>query len=220
MMILAIDTATRWTGLALHDGTAVLSEQGWYGHNTQTIELAPAIAATLRWAGIAAADLEAVAVSLGPGSYTGLRVGLGVAKGLSLANQTALIGVPTLDILAAAFQPLDHALLLVAEAGRTRICAARYEWRDRAGWQSEQPPQITTWEQLLAEQSGPLTIAGEITSAAQRQIRTSSKDFHLAPPAAWPRRAGYLAEIGWRRLRKGQTDDVAALVPIYLREPG
>jgi tRNA threonylcarbamoyladenosine biosynthesis protein TsaB len=219
-MILAIDTATRWTGLALHDGTAVLSEQGWYGRNTQTIELAPAIDAMLRRADTEAADLEAIAVSLGPGSYTGLRVGLGVAKGLALANQTPLIGVPTLDILAAAFQPLDHPLLLVAEAGRTRVCAARYTWQARTGWHSEETPQITTWEDILAEQSGPLTIAGEIAPAAQRQIRVSNKDFRLAPPAAWPRRAGYLAEIGWRRLRKGQTDDAAALVPIYLREPG
>lgn len=219
-MILAIDTATRWTGLALHDGTAVLSEQGWYGRNTQTIELTPAIEAMLRRVDIAAADLEAIAVALGPGSYTGLRVGLGVAKGLALANQTPLIGVPTLDILAAAFQPLDHPLLLVAEAGRTRVCAARYEWHGRAGWQSPQPPLIVTWEQLLAEQSAPLTIAGEIAPAAQRQIRAGHKGFRLAPAAAWPRRAGYLAEIGWRRLRKGERDDAAALVPIYLRDPG
>jgi tRNA threonylcarbamoyladenosine biosynthesis protein TsaB len=219
-MILAIDTATRWTGLALHDGTAVLSEQGWYGRNTQTIELTPAIDAMLRRVDIAAADLEAIAVALGPGSYTGLRVGLSVAKGLALANQTPLIGVPTLDILAAAFQPLDHPLLLVAEAGRTRVCAARYEWHGRAGWQSPQPPIIATWEQLLAEQSAPLTIAGEIAPAAQRQIRAGHKGFRLAPAAAWPRRAGYLAEIGWRRLRKGESDDAAALVPIYLRDPG
>jgi tRNA threonylcarbamoyladenosine biosynthesis protein TsaB len=219
-MILALDTATRWTALALHSGTAVLSEQGWYGRNTQTIELTPAIDAMLQRAGISAADLDAIAVSLGPGSYTGLRVGMGVAKGLALANQIPLIGVPTLDIVAAAFQPLDHPLLVVAEAGRTRICAARYQWHGRSGWQSDEGPIITTWETLLAEQSAPLTIAGEISPDALRQIRAKGKGFQAAPPAAWPRRAGFLAEIGWRRLRKRQTDDPAALVPIYLREPG
>ncbi len=219
-MILAIDTATRWTALALYNGTAVLSEQGWYGRNTQTIELAPAIATLLQRAEITPADLDAIAVSLGPGSYTGLRVGLGVAKGLALANQTPLIGVPTLDIVAAAFQPLDHPLLAVAEAGRNRVCAARYEWRGRSGWQSEAEPVIVTWDELLAVQEGPLTIAGEINPDAMRQIRTSGKKLQLAPVASWPRRAGFLAEIGWRRLRKGQTDDPAALVPIYLREPG
>jgi tRNA threonylcarbamoyladenosine biosynthesis protein TsaB len=219
-MILAIDTATRWTALALHSGTAVLSEQGWYGRNTQTIELTPAIQAILRRADMTAADLEAIAVALGPGSYTGLRVGLSVAKGLALANQTPLIGVPTLDIVAAAFQPLEHPLLVVAEAGRTRVCAARYKWHGRSGWQSEQEPVIVTWEELLAGQAGPLTIAGEIAPDAMRKIRASGKGFQLAPVAAWTRRAGFLAEIGWRRLRKGQTDDPAALVPIYLREPG
>lgn len=219
-MILAIDTATRWTALALHSGTAVLSEQGWYGRNTQTIDLSPAIAAMLRQANAQVDDLEAIAVALGPGSYTGLRVGLSVAKGLALVNQTALIGVPTLDIVAAAFQPLPHPLLAVAEAGRTRVCAARYTWQKRTGWQSEQPPIIATWDELLTQQDGPLTIAGEITPDAMRKIRVSNHEFYLSPVATWPRRAGFLAEIGWRRLRKGQTDDPAALVPIYLREPG
>jgi tRNA threonylcarbamoyladenosine biosynthesis protein TsaB len=219
-MILAIDTATRWTALALHSGTAVLSEQGWYGRNTQTIELTPAIDTMLRRAEIEADELKAIVIALGPGSYTGLRVGLSVAKGLALANQTPLIGVPTLDIVAAAFQPLDHPLLAVAEAGRTRICAARYEWHGRSGWQNEQPPFTTTWEELLAEQEGPLTIAGEITAEAVRKIRAGGKGFQVAPVATWPRRAGFLAEIGWRRLRKGETDAADTLVPIYLRAPG
>lgn len=219
-MILAIDTATRWTALALHSGTAVLSEQGWYGRNTQTIELTAAIEAMLQQANKPITELEAITVALGPGSYTGLRVGLSVAKGLSLANQTALIGVPTLDIVAAAFQPLDHPLLAVAEAGRTRVCAALYEWHGRSGWKSQETPVITTWEELLDSLNPPLTFAGEIVPDAMRQIRVRGKGFQLAPVAAWPRRAGFLAEIGWRRLRRGQTDDPASLVPIYLREPG
>ena len=76
-----------------------------------------------------------MAVALGPGSYTGLRIGLGFAKGLALANQIPLIGVPTLDILAASVGELPGRLLLAAEAGRTRVCVAVYQWQKRQGWQ-------------------------------------------------------------------------------------
>ncbi|MCA9960226.1 MAG: hypothetical protein KC443_14390, partial [Anaerolineales bacterium] len=68
-MILAIDTATRWTGLALHDGTAVIAEAGWRSINTQTIELSPAIAGLLQRADTDSGELKGIAVAIGPGSY-------------------------------------------------------------------------------------------------------------------------------------------------------
>ena len=98
-MILAIDTATRWTGLALHDGTSIIAEMGWQAINTQTIELSPAIAEMWRRTNTTATQLKGIAVAIGPGSYTGLRVGVAVAKGLALANGTPLVAVSTLDIL-------------------------------------------------------------------------------------------------------------------------
>ncbi len=149
-MILAIDTATRWLGLALHDGAAVVAETGWRCLNNHTIELAPAIGATLRRGGVAAADLDGIAVAIGPGSYTGLRVGLAEAKGLSLANGTPLLGVPTLDIVAASFGPLPDKLAVIAEAGRSRIVAALYKWVNGRGWQAEDRPVVAVWEEFLA----------------------------------------------------------------------
>jgi tRNA threonylcarbamoyladenosine biosynthesis protein TsaB len=113
-MILAIDTATRWTGLALHDGLGIVAERGWRGGNTQTVELAPAVEELLQASGVAAADLQGIAVSIGPGSYTGLRVGLAVAKGMSLAYQIPLIGVPTLDIVAASIGLRTGNLIVIA----------------------------------------------------------------------------------------------------------
>jgi tRNA threonylcarbamoyladenosine biosynthesis protein TsaB len=218
-MILAIDTATRWAGLALHDGTAVIAEAGWRSYNNHTVELSPAIGDMLTRARITMSDLKGIAVAIGPGSYTGLRVGLALAKGLALANQTPLLGTPTLDILAAAFGPLDGQLLVAAEAGRGRVCAALFRWQTGRGWQAQGEPVIESWEEILAGLAGPTTFTGEITPAAAKLIRVTGKHFHLASPAASVRRAGYLAEIGWQRLRKGQVDDASALAPIYLRDP-
>ena len=219
MMLLAIDTATRWTGLALHDGTNVIAEHGWRAVNTQTIELAPAVQQMWQRAGVRPADLKAVVVALGPGSYTGLRVGLGFAKGLALTLPVALIGVPTLDIVAAAVPKLSGRLVVVAEAGRTRVCAAPYTWQRRKGWQQAATPTVRTWEELLADYEGRVTFAGETVARNARRIRSADKDFQVLPATAGLRRAGYLAQIGVQRLKKKQTDDPAALTPLYLQDP-
>lgn len=218
-MLLAVDTATKWTGLALHDGQKIVAESGWYSTNNQTVELAPTVAKMLLQSGIAASDLSAIAVSIGPGSYTGLRIGLGFAKGLSLANQTRLIGVPTLDILAAAMPRTEGQLVVVAEAGRKRICSGIYSWTAGKGWQSSGEPTIGDWSKLLDEVEEPATFTGEISAASSKLIRSSKKELKVTSAASAVRRAGFLAEIGWKRLKRGWTDDPGELAPIYLRDP-
>ena len=143
-MILAIDTATDWVGLALHDGASVLAEFGWRSRRTQTIELAPAVAQLWSRTGVAPSDLSAIAVAIGPGSYTGLRVGLALAKGIALAQKLPLVGVPTLDIVAAAVCRLETDLVVVAEAGRTRLWAGQYQWAAKRGWERLGEPMQTT----------------------------------------------------------------------------
>lgn len=218
-IILALDTATRWTGLALHDGKTVIAEQGWRGLHTQTVELTPAISQLLARADISPAELRAIAVAIGPGSYTSLRVGLAVAKGLSLAHQIPLVGVPTLDVTAASVGLRTGSLVVVAEAGRKRVIAGMYRWQEKKGWQATERPIIETWETLLFHLETSTTFAGEISPEAAKMIRASKKPFYLVPAAASVRRAGFLAEIGWQRIRQGLVDDAASLSPNYLREP-
>ena len=218
-MILAIDTATRWTGLALHDGSAVIAEHGWRSTNTQTVEVAPSIERMLARAAVPAESLKGIAVALGPGSYTGLRIGLGLAKGMALAHQTPLIGVPTLDIVAAALPQMPGALVVIAEAGRRRITAGIYAWQAAQGWQAPDLPSNTTWEVLLEQLEPPAVLTGEIAPRAMKQIRAAGKGLRAVRAVDRVRRAGYLAEVGWQRLRKGMVDNAAELTTIYLREP-
>ena len=218
-IILALDTATRWTGLALHDGKSVIAEQGWRSLHTQTVELTPAIGQVLARSDINVADLRAVAVAIGPGSYTSLRVGLAVAKGLSLAHQIPLVGVPTLDITAASIGLRTGSLVVIAEAGRKRVIAGMYRWQEKKGWQASERPIVETWETLLFHLETSTTFAGEISPEAAKLIRASKKPFYLVPAAASVRRAGFLAEIGWQRIRQGLVDDAASLSPSYMRDP-
>lgn len=99
-LLLAIDTATRFAGLALYDGEIIRAEKYWLSQDNQSVELMPALVDMLAQQGFTPADLSAVGVTIGPGSFTGLRIGLSVAKGLALANQSAILGVPTLDVQA------------------------------------------------------------------------------------------------------------------------
>jgi tRNA threonylcarbamoyladenosine biosynthesis protein TsaB len=219
MMILAVDSATRWTGLALYDGKRVVAEHGWRSVNTHTVEMAQMLMSMLRRAAIEAADLTGIVVALGPGSYTGLRVGLGLAKGLSLAHRIPLVGVPTLDIVVAAQPELEGRLFAVAEAGRKRITVAAYDWQGKQGWITDEGPFNTTWETLLAELEPPASFTGEVAPQARKQIRAKGRGFAVLSPAQRARRAGFLAQLGWERLRRGDSDDAAALTPLYLTEP-
>lgn len=218
-MILAIDTATRWTGLALHDGANVIAEHGWRSINRQSVELAPEIARVLSRSEIQAESLKGIAVALGPGSYTGLRIGLGLAKGMALAHQTPLIGVPTLDIVAAALSQMPGKLVVVAEAGRHRITAGVYDWHSSQGWQAQETPVNMTWDELIEQLESPAVLTGEISAQAMKRIRAAGRGLRAVRSVDRVRRAGYLAEVGWQRLRKGNVDNAADLTPIYLREP-
>ena len=218
-MILAIDTATDWVGLALHDGGSVLAEFGWRNRRTQTIELAPAVAQLWSRAGVGPGDLSTIAVAVGPGSYTGLRVGLALAKGIALGQKLPLIGVPTLDIVAAAIPAAETDLIVVGQAGRTRLWAGQYSWNARRGWEAVGDPMITQWDDLLGRVQVPVAFAGEIDAAAAKLIRRANRSAVVITPAASVRRAAVLAEIGWARWKKQQVTDADALAPLYFREP-
>jgi tRNA threonylcarbamoyladenosine biosynthesis protein TsaB len=106
-MLLAIDTSTARMGLALYDGVSVPGEFIWRSDLHHTQELAPALAELLRRVDIKMKAVTALGVALGPGSFTSLRVGLAFVKGLVLARHIPVIGIPTLDIVAAAI-PLSN----------------------------------------------------------------------------------------------------------------
>src|SRR4051812_14773720 len=129
MTLLAIDSATQFISIALHDGQQMLSEQTWFSENHHTVELAPTVRALLAQSRLAFADLTALAVSIGPGAYTGLRIGVALAKGIAAVGNLPLVGISTLDILAAGQPQSTGALILVLPAGRGRVVTARYHWR-------------------------------------------------------------------------------------------
>ena len=215
-MLVAIDTATGYASLALHDGFQVRVEHTWESQRRHTVELVPRLMAALEQVGLGIEHLSGVAVTRGPGSFTGLRVGVAVAKGLALARGLPVVGVPTLDVVAAAQGRDRRPLCAVLQAGRRRICVAAYRWR--AGeWRIREAPRLTTWSTLVEQTAVPTLFCGEIDPAGADALAVLGELAVLLPAAARLRRAGFLAEIAWRRLKRGETDDPATLAPIYLQ---
>ena len=213
-MLLAIDTATRMLGVALHDGAQVLSESIWYGDGHHTTELAPQVALAMSRVGIGPADLSAVAVAVGPGSYTGLRIGLALAKGLSMAHNLQLLGIPTLDILATAQPSREDPMLAVLQAGRGRLAAVWYKW-SRKGWSARKGALTLKWEELQHELKQLTYICGELDPENREALR-KAEFAELAPPSLCVRRPSILAELALEKVRQGKLDDPSKLAPIYL----
>ncbi len=217
-MLIAIDTATAYASLALHDGRRVLAEHTWTAPRRHTVELPSRLATTMKQLNVPTERLSGVTVARGPGSFTGLRVGMSIAKGLSLSQNIPIIGVPTLDILVEALGQDARPLCAVLQAGRQRICTAIYRWWD-GEWRVRQPPRLTTWRKLVDEIASPTLFCGEVDPAGIDVLSDLGDAAILLPAAARLRRAGHLAEIGWRRLKRGETDNPASLAPLYLQHP-
>jgi tRNA threonylcarbamoyladenosine biosynthesis protein TsaB len=213
-MLLAVDTSTAQVGLAVYDGSQVISEYAWRSSQRHTVELAPAISDLLTRCGLTMDDIRALGVALGPGSFTSLRVGLSLVKGFAFARSLPLIGIPTLDILVAA-QPLSKLPLLAAiQAGRGRLAAGWYK-RSKGRWQAKEAARVVRAKALVEEVHSPVIVCAELM-AEERRTLAANPNIQLVSPAGSVRRPAVLAEQAWKRWQAGDVDDGATLAPIYL----
>ena len=217
-MLLAVDTSTAQVGLALYDGDRVLGEMMWTTSQHHTTELSPALSGLLKRCGVTMSQVNALGVATGPGSFTSLRVGLSLVKGIALARNLPVMGIPTLDVIAAAQPPSKNPLITLLQAGRTRIAFSVYK-SHKSGWQAEGPVRSGTVDELLNEIESPTIIAGELTSDERKKFSKKKKAL-LASPAYCMRRPSVLAELTWKRWQDGELDDAATLAPIYLHVAG
>ncbi len=229
-MLLALDTATAQISVALHDGHGIIVETTWLSANNHTVELAPAVMDALKRGDVIIDDLTALAVAIGPGSYSALRIGVAFAKGLAAARGLPLLGMTTLDILAAAQPRAPGILIPVVMAGRSRVTAAPYMWSESdSQWRISGEADNYAWGALIAllgERGDPALITGEVDAlgaAAITAARANGIPLTLASPAARTRRAGYLAQNAWDRLRvaggesPAETFSAASITPVYVK---
>ncbi len=218
-MLLALDTSTAQVGLALYDGTQVIGELFWHSRAHHTSELAPALAELLARTGFKIDEIRALGVAIGPGSFTSLRVGLALAKGLAMARHLPMVGIPTLDILASTQPVLGLPLAAVLAAGRGRLAVGWYR-ASVNGWQAEGPVTVTTAEALAQSISTPTIVCGELTAEERKRLARKYKNVILPSPARCVRHPGFLAELAWACWQDGKIDAAGSLAPIYLHVTG
>ena len=222
-LVLALDTASASGGVALVRGRAVLGETSWQVGGQQTSEVLPATVRLWERAGITAGDLDAVAVSAGPGSYTGLRVGFSLAKGMALARGLPVVAIPTLE--AVAYQHRDAAarLCAVVDAGRGQLYVARFE---RGQILPRQRGQVAVLDPGRASRApgGRAAPPARLWRALPAPDRLPAGGGCPGRAVRLPRRAPSAARHSWRswlspRLAAGAVGDPAPLQPLYLRRP-
>jgi tRNA threonylcarbamoyladenosine biosynthesis protein TsaB len=218
-MLLAIDTSTAQVGLALYDGAQVFSEMTWITRQHHTTELAPALAGLLSRCGVSMDMVSALGVAVGPGSFTSLRVGLSLVKGIALARHIPVIGIPTLDIIAAAQPAGKHPLITVIQAGRKRIAFSLYKYIKKE-WLVEGQVGSGTIEELADKIESPTYVAGELSAEDRSRLARKRVNVLLASPVNCVRRPATLAELAWTRWKKNEVDDAATLAPVYLHVAG
>jgi tRNA threonylcarbamoyladenosine biosynthesis protein TsaB len=223
-MILAIDTSTEMASIALYErDKGVLAEQSWLSGREQTTQLLPNVQRMMALINVRSTDLSGVAVATGPGSFSGVRIGISTAKSLAYALDIPLWGVPSLDVLAYQQAAVTAAqVCAVLSAGRGRLAWAVYRTRGTR-WQRLTPYENSSPQELAAAvlqmKSNVATLfCGEIGPDAADVLRESlGKEAAIAPASAAVRRAGYLAELALQRDMRGERDDPATLQAIYLK---
>ena len=223
MRILGIETATASQSVALLDDQQVLAEAAWSGAGSRGGKLLPMIDSVLRKAGVAPQAIEAIAVSVGPGSFTGVRVGLATAKGLVLGTQALLIGVPTLEALAAGYGLQKAIVCALLDAGRGEVYAGLYQYN---GTELRQlcPEAVLSPEaialQALALMAGEIHLIGDgvaryrerLEVAFHGRARVTDEGCKAVPTAA------LVAQLAFGQLTKaGGTSRDREVVPVYLR---
>jgi tRNA threonylcarbamoyladenosine biosynthesis protein TsaB len=213
--ILSIDTSSGQGGLAIYDGRR-LSTRSWPADRSHTTTLLSEIHHLLDGADAGVRDLAAVAIATGPGAFTGLRVGFGVAKGFHLATGVPLIGIPTLDAAALGFATCGIPVVAVVGAGGGRLVWASYNTNPEGLVQSR-PPRNGTMGEFIEElrESVPALVTGEIDDD-QAGLIARLEGVSLPPAPLRTRQPGALAELAWRRWRVGNVDEARAIEPIYL----
>jgi tRNA threonylcarbamoyladenosine biosynthesis protein TsaB len=216
VLILALDTSADICSLALTDGPRELTSLQFRHQRRLSERLTPLIEFVLRDYGVSLKDVEALAVGLGPGSFTGVRVGVTLTKTLAFALEKPVVGVSSLDALAEPFariRPFAPPLATVTPTRRTESVAAFY----RAGETAPVSPAEVLPNEVIAAQARAalgverLLLLGENAET----VRAAAPEDRISAFAAAPT-ALSIARLTVPRLMQGAPDDADTLVPLYI----
>ena len=215
-LILSLETAAGCGSVALTRGGVqngrLIAEAAVHAETSHSRQLLSSVEWVMQAAGVSWSDLDAVAVSIGPGSFTGLRIGLAAAKGIVFAAGKPLIAVLTLDAVALSCPLLDCPLWCVMDARKQEVYAACYG----ADRQQTSLAEAIRPELLAAKIRPPAVIAGPGLTT-YHQLFAHLEGIRLIPPALSSLSAAKIGLLAAERLAHGELADPALTVPLYVR---
>lgn len=223
MTLLALETATTTCGVAVLVDGDLVDEAHLHRPRVHSERLTPLIEETLSHAEVAPSSLDAVAVSQGPGSYTGLRIGVSTAKGWALATGADLVGVPTLEAYAACLRPVAAAgdvVCALLDARRDEVYAGAYR-RTADGLTGHAPPTALPVADLpdwLGAVEGTLWLVGDGAPKSEDVLASTRTPCTVLPADQVPPSAAWVARRGRQRLEADGPQDIASLEPLYVKD--
>jgi tRNA threonylcarbamoyladenosine biosynthesis protein TsaB len=218
MKILALDTATKSCSVALTDNGSLSAELTTLKDQTHSKHLMQLVHSVFEISGFGISEVDGFAVTIGPGSFTGLRIGISTVKGLAHALGKPVVGISSLKALA--YQSADQSLLICpfldARKGEVYWATYRYE---KARLVQKTGSRATAPEIALKSIKEPCVFIGNGAQLYRQQIMTDLGDLaHFVPVHKDILRASSIAFLSMERFNAKDTDDIAGLVPHYIRK--
>ena len=217
MIVLAADTSTAINTVAICSGEVVLAESIVDAGRRHSERLLETIQWLLAEATLSLSDIEILAISTGPGSFTGLRVGVATFKGLAAGLRLPLVGVPTLDAMSRLLPIPDATVCPVLDARMKEVFAAAYTYSgpDRRKIVEDKVCAIEAFVELLP---APAWFLGQGATLYASRIRNVMPEARFAPATHNMPRAAAVASEAVTRLDEGDPGDAARVAPVYLRK--
>jgi tRNA threonylcarbamoyladenosine biosynthesis protein TsaB len=222
MKILAIETATMLGGTALFDDSAgLIAEIRLNVKSTHSERLMTGVNHILKQSSLKISDIDYLALSIGPGSFTGLRIGLSTVKGLAYATGKPVVTVPTLEALALNFSYCKYPVCTMLDARKNEVYAALFQW-DGDGFKrilhESALPVSKLSETIMQYIDDKVVLTGEGTLLYKEMITESlGERAIIASPEQMVPSPAHVATLGIRKALSGEFSEIQSLVPFYIR---
>lgn len=219
MKILAVDTATISCSVAVLDKEILLAESTMVRQQTHSKHLMEMIDYVAGLSGLAISELDGFAVTCGPGTFTGLRIGMSAIKGLAMATGKPVVGVSSLDALAMQAAPSPYLICPLIDARRGEVYFSTYRFQD--GYLSRKMNEsVMSPEEAVDYFDEPCVFLGNGALLYQKMLKQiMNKAAYFIPSYRSSIKASTVAYLSMNNFENGDTDDIGTLVPHYIRKP-
>jgi tRNA threonylcarbamoyladenosine biosynthesis protein TsaB len=223
MKILAIETSTMLGGIAIMDESLLIAESRLNVKSTHSERLMTEIEHCLKQSGVKISDIDVFAVATGPGSFTGLRIGLSTVKGFSYATGKQIVSVPTLEALAWNFPYSRYPVCTMLDARKKEVYAALFKWEGenliRLTNETSAKPEEFARDALRVTHDDKFIFAGEGAVLYRDKIieAMGEKAIFASPEKTVPSPAN-VAILGLKKAKAGEFSEPVSLIPMYIRK--